>query len=362
MNVKKKLYNLKITIMKNLKLVSILILTTLFSFTSCQDETDVKNGQHPNTNTANSETANNLERSAMHDGSFDDFLDDTSCSSILLPVVATVNGTEISILTQADYALVLDILAEISGDDEVITFQFPLTVTTSNYTEVTVTSQAEYEALMDACDDLEDEGKDAISCIDIDFPITILTYSTNLEQTGSVVIQSEEELYAYMNDFDANAFFAIDYPITVTVNGETTVTLHSDADLKGSISECLGVQEMEDDAEDDAEELEEALVQGSYKVASFLNAGVEKSEDYAQYTIDFANDYSLTAINTAIGTVEGTYEVTSSTEVFLELNFSGNATFSVLNQQWKVVDFGDGSSVKLQSTTNEAITLTLSQI
>src|SRR5690606_41344137 len=100
MNVKKKLYNLKITIMKNLKLVSILILTTLFSFTSCQDETDVENGQHPNTNTANSETANNLERSAMHDGSFDDFLDRKSCSSILLPVVATVNGTEISILTQ----------------------------------------------------------------------------------------------------------------------------------------------------------------------------------------------------------------------------------------------------------------------
>ncbi|WP_417359205.1 hypothetical protein [Galbibacter sp.] len=349
--------------MKNLKLVSILILTTLFSFTSCQDEVDVENGQNPNTNTANSQTANNLERSAMHDGSFDDFLDDTSCSSIVLPVVATVNGTEISIVSQAQYELVLEILAELNDDDDLITFQFPITVMTSNYTEITVASQAEYQAIMDACDDLENDGEDAISCIDIDFPITILTYSASLEQTGSVVIQSKMELYAYMDDFGDDEFFAIDYPITATVNGDTTVTLHSDADLKGSITECIGVEEMEDDAEDDAEELEDALVQSSFKVASFINAGVEKSADYAEYTIDFANDYSLTAINTAIGTVEGTYKVASATEVFLELNFSGNATFSVLSQQWKVVDFDDDdSSIVLQSTTNAEVTLTLNKI
>ena len=354
--------------MKKLKFVTCLVLTTLLAFTSCQDEVDVENGQNPNTNTANSQTANNLERSAMHDGSFDDFLDDTSCSSIVLPVVTSINGTEISILTQADYDLVLDILAEINDDDDAITFQFPITIKRNNYTEVTVTSQAEYEALMDACDDLENDGEDAISCIDIDFPITILTYSTNLEQTGSVVIQSEEELFDYMDDFGDDEFFAIDYPITATVNGDTTITLHSDADLKGSISECLGVQELEDDAEDDLDDLEEDLVQGTYKVASFLNAGVEKSSDYADYTIDFANDYTLTAINTAIGTVEGTYKVTSETEVFLELTFSGNATFSILSQKWKVVDFDDDddtdddSSIVLQSTTNEAITLTLSQI
>lgn len=349
--------------MKNLKLVTCLVLTTLFAFTSCQDETDVENGQNPNTNTANSETANNLERSAMYDGSFDDFLDDTSCSSIVLPVVATINGTEVSLLTKTDYELVLNILGEINDDDDLITFQFPLTIKTSSYTEVTVTSQAEYEALMDACDDLENEGEDAISCIDIDFPITILTYSANLEQTGSVVIQSEEELYAYMDDFGDDEFFAIDYPITATVNGETTITLNSDADLKGRISECLGVEEIEDDAEDDAEDLESFLVQGTFKVESFLNAGVEKSADYAEYTIDFANDFTLTAVNTTIGTVEGTYKVTSETEVFLNLTFSSNATFDVLTQQWKVTSFDDdGSSISLQSTTNEAITLTLSQI
>ena len=188
--------------MKNLKLITTVFLTALLTLTSCQDEIDNETGENPNTNTnaANSQTANNLERSSMYDGSFDDFLDGVSCSSILLPVTATVNNTEITIISQADYQQVLNILGEFNTDDDTVVLQFPFTIALSNYTEVVVTNQAEYDAIIDACEEAEATAQNALTCVDINFPITILTYNLNLDQTGSVVIESEEQLFNYINN------------------------------------------------------------------------------------------------------------------------------------------------------------------
>jgi hypothetical protein len=53
-------------------------------------------GENPNTNAANSTTANNLKRTSMYD-SFDDFIDG-ACSSIVLPAIAKVNGSQVTLL------------------------------------------------------------------------------------------------------------------------------------------------------------------------------------------------------------------------------------------------------------------------
>jgi len=347
--------------MKNLKKFTAIIFLSFLGLTSCQKEIDSENGQNPNTNNADSPTASNLKRSSMYDGSFDDFLDGISCSSIVLPAVATVNGQQITLVTQSDYQLILNILGQFTNDDDTVSLQFPLTVKTSNYTEVVVTSQTQYDGLISACETVEAEGKSAISCIDIDFPITILTYSLNLEQTGSVVIQSEQQLYAYLNNFGNEALFSVQYPITATLNNETEITIASDLDLLASISDCISIEDTENEAENEAKELETILVNGAFKVQNFINAGVNKTTDYANFTIDFANDLTCTAVNGTISTVQGTYKVTSETEVFLNLAFSGNATFNLLNHTWEVTSYSN-SSISLKSTTDAAITLVLTQI
>lgn len=350
--------------MKNLKLITAIVLTSLLTFTSCQDEIDNENGQDPNTNNANSRTAKNLERSSMHDGSFDDFLDGISCSSVLLPVTATVNGTQVTIINQIDYQQVLNIIGEFNDDDDTVVFQFPITVQLSNYTTVVVANQAEYNALIDACEEAKNEAEDAISCLDINFPITILTYSLNFEQTGSVVIESEQELYNYMDNFGSGELFAVSYPITATLSDETVVTLNSDIDLQSSINDCLDQEELEEEAEQEAEALEDFLVETNFKVQSFINSGVETANDYVDYSIDFANDLTVEAtniVNAAIESVEGTYQVTSETEVFLNLTFTGNATFNLLNHTWEITSFNN-TSVSLKSTTDTAVTLVLNKI
>ncbi|MBT8325518.1 MAG: hypothetical protein HKN99_04270 [Winogradskyella sp.] len=350
--------------MKTLKFITAIIVMSLFTLTSCQDEIDNENGQNPNTNTANSETANNLRRTAMYDGSFDDFLDGISCSSLVLPVTATVNNQEVTIVSSASYSQVLEILAEFNDDEDTVQLQFPVTVNLRNYTQVVVTNQAQYDEIMAACEAAEDAADDAISCIDIDFPISILTYNLNAEQTGSVVLESQQELYTYMSNFEDDQLFAVNYPITISFDGESTTTITSDAQLNASIVECLAQEDIEEEAEENANALESILVDGLFRVEAFVNAGVDTANTYADYTIDFANDLTVRAENTVNQTaedVEGTYEVASETEVYLSLQFSGNTSFNLLNNSWEVTNYSE-TSISLQSTTDAAVTLVLGQL
>lgn len=350
--------------MNNLKFITTILLMSFIGFTSCQDEDDKINEENQKTNAANSPTAQNLERSSMHDGSFDDFLDGVSCSSILLPVTATVNGTEVNVVSESDYSTVLDILTEYNNDDDNVTLHFPLSVQLSNYTEIQISNQLEYNLLLSACNQAENTSEEAINCLNIDFPITIFTYNLNFDQTGSVVLESEEELYTYMNDFGNDEYFGVNYPITATMNNDTVISITSDLDLQAKITECIATEEDMEEAEENADTVETILVNSAFKVQSFIDASVEKANDYANYTIEFAGDLSCTAqntVDTTINNVQGTYEVTSQTEVYFNLTFSGNATLELLNNSWEVTSYSQ-SSISLQSTTNAAVTLVLAQI
>ena len=347
--------------MKKLKTITGAALMMLIFFTSCQSEIDEVQGQNPNTNSANSTTTNNLKRTSMYDGSFDDFLDRASCSSILLPVTAKINGVQVSILSQLDYQQVISIFGQYNNDQDTVVLQFPLKVKLSNYTEATVNNQTEYNAILNACTSAENSGQDAISSVNIKFPITILMYNLSLEQTGSVVITSEQQLYTYMSNVSTTELFSVKYPISLTIADGTMQTVTSDAELQAAITASLKIETAMGVAVENSKKLETILVNGKFKVDSFVNAGVNSATNYKDYTVDFANNLSVTAINLLNTTVNGTYAVSSQVDVFLNLNFSGNATFLLLNNKWKITSF-TATTISLQSSTNAAVTLVLKQI
>lgn len=347
--------------MKKLKIVTGIALMAILGFTSCQSEIDDVQGENPNTNSANSTTTTNLKRTSMYDGSFDDFLDGASCSSIVLPVTAKVNGVQVSILNQLDYQQVISIFGQSNNDQDTVVLQFPLKVKLSNYTEVIVTNQTEYNAILNACTSAEASGQDAISSVNISFPITILTYNLSLQQTGSVVITSEQQLYAYMSNVSSTELYSVNYPISVTIADGTKMMVSSDAELQAAITASLKTEAAIAAAVENRKKLETILVNGKFKVDSFINAGVNSATNYKDFTIDFANNLSITAVNLLNTTVNGTYTTSSELNVFLKLNFSGNASFALLNNTWKVTSF-TASTITLQSSTNAAVTLVLKQI
>jgi hypothetical protein len=347
--------------MKKLKILTRIALMTILGFTSCQSEVDEIQGENPNTNSANSTTTSNLKRTSMYDGSFDDFLDGASCSSILLPVTAKVNGTQVSILSQLDYQLVISIFGQLNNDQDTVVLQFPFKVRLSNYTEATVNSQAEYNAILAACSSAEASGQGAISSVNISFPITIFTYNLSVQQTGSVVITSEQQLYAYMSNVSSSELYSVNYPIAVTIADGTKMIISSDAELQATITVSLKMAATKAEEVQNSKKLETILVNGKFKVDSFISAGINSASSYKDFTIDFANNLSVTAVNLLSTTVNGTYAVSSELSVFLKLNFLGNTSFSLLNNTWKVASF-TATTITLQSTTNAAVTVVLKQI
>jgi hypothetical protein len=347
--------------MKNLRIITGIALMSVLGFTSCQSEVDDVQGQNPNTNAANSTTANNMKRTSMYDGSFDNFIDGTSCSSIVLPATATVNGVKVNLFSEFSYTQVISILGEFNDDEDSVTLQFPLKVKMSNYTEVVVNNQTEYNAILNACSSAEASGQAAISSINVNFPITILTYNLSSEQTGSVVITSEQELYTYMSNVSSTELFSVNYPMTVTFIDGTETTVSSDAEFQAAINASLKTEATMSEAAENGKKLETILVNGKFKVDSFVSAGVDSANNYKDFTIDFANDMSIKVVNTLSTAATGTYAVSSELSVFLKLRFSGNASFNLLNDTYKVTSF-NASSISLQSTTNAAATVVLKQI
>ena len=344
--------------MKTLKWITGIALMSIFSLTSCQSEVDEVEGDNPNTNTANSTTATNLKRVAMFDGSSDDFIDGSSCSALKFPFIAKVNGVSLTFISQLSFEQAISILGELNNNDDTVEIKFPVTLKMSDYTEVTVNSQAEYDAIVNSCEEAENDGEAAISSLDIKYPITILTYDASLEQTGSVVITSQEQMYNYMINISSTEYFSVKYPISVTLADGSSEELNSDAELKASITAALNIESSMDEAAEDKEELEEILVNGTFKVNSFINAGANLTSTYLNYTIDFANDWKIKSMNALSTIATGTYKVTSDTELYLQFGFAGSTDFSLFNNTWKVISFTD-TTITLESKTNSAVKLIL---
>lgn len=355
---------LKFIKMKTMKILAIIALTTLTIFTSCQSEENEQVGTNPNANSSTSQTAENYERTAMNDGSEDDFLDNNSCTELLFPLTATINGQEITLISSLDYEKVLEIMGEFNDDDDTVIFNFPIRVKLSNYTELTVASEADFNELKTQCEEASNAMEEAISCVNISFPITMLTYDVNIEQTGTVVVQSEEQLYNFMTDLNSDEYFSVKYPITVTLSDGTTVQVNSDAEFQDSIEECTSYEEEEETAEETADEVEAIISKSKFKVESFIEAGINKANEYADYTIEFTNDLKLVArntVNTTLENIEGTYSVSSDIKVFLNISFASNTALSALSNDWIVTTY-TSTMVTLQSKTDASVTLTFKKI
>ncbi|MAZ26432.1 MAG: hypothetical protein CL868_05045 [Cytophagaceae bacterium] len=356
--------------MKRFKTLFLMLAVAAMAFTSCQDEESEMIGTDPNTNSASSETSDLLLRTSARDGSSDDILDGNSCSSIVLPVVAEVNGQEITIVNESQFSLVADIMAQFIGDDDEVTLQFPVTVELSNYTEVVVSSQAELEQLQQACAQADQAEEDLINCLDIAYPMTVLTYDANIEQTGSLSLSSDQELYAFIGDLeDGEDFFSIQYPISLMGEGSSTTTITSDAELMAELNECEAAsdaqQELEDELEDRVEDLEEFLANTTFTVESGVDAGVDFTSDFADFTFTFANDTSIevynTLTNTLMSNIDATFDIVTNAEgeLMIELSFTGANDFEILVDTFTVTDFSNGM-LELTSTTNSAFTLVFS--
>ncbi|MDO9594584.1 MAG: hypothetical protein Q7J19_06295 [Lutibacter sp.] len=218
----------------SLKKIVFLILLPIAIF-GCMKEIDLTEGENPNSNNANSETTNYYKRVGMYDGSFDDLIDNISCSSVKLPVSLLANNIPLTITKIADYQLVSNIFNLSPIDTDTVVFNFPITIINQDYSQTSVTSQSQFNNLSALCN----QAIGAITCVDIVYPIKISLYNTTTEQTTIISIVNDRNLFDFMANLSVKEVYSVQYPINVKIIGNANISVSGDIQLKSIINDCL---------------------------------------------------------------------------------------------------------------------------
>ena len=326
---------------RKITLYTFLILCFGLFLTSCQkeeaefiDETD-----QDETITSNSTLANLLIRTSQNPGSNDDIIDGNSCTQVRYPATVIANGQKVVLESEADISLIQAIFDQFPNDTDTLEIVFPITLILQDFSEVEINDQAELDALIAVC-----QGESEIDCIDFVYPITVFTYNSNDEQTGTVTIDNDIELYLLLFNLDGDDIISIDFPISVILQDGITVEVNSNQELE----DILANADCEDEGEGDLSEFEENLTTGSWYVTYYFD-DFDETSDFEGYEFTFATDSTAQATN-GTNIVPGTWKLTTSSTPDLELFFGTNDPFDELDEDWEIIE-GASEIIRLKDVS-----------
>lgn len=317
--------------MKNtLTKLAFLLVSVLVLFSCQKEESEMIDETDEETITANSTLAVLLGRSSQNAGDLDDIIDGSDCVEVVLPITVFANGQKVIITDEDDIEIVEEIFDQFPNDQDTLEILFPINVVLADFTQVTVTSQDELDAIIAAC---ENDLDDTIECVSFVYPLTFFTYDSNQQQTGTVTINSDVEMFIFLSNLDDDDIIALQYPVSVVVNGETTV-IANNAELVTLLSETNC-----DDNSVPIDELETFITSGSWYITYFFD-DLDETEDFDGYEFTFATNNTAAATNGS-NTVNGTWELTGSSTPDLELFFGTQDPFDELDEDWDIIEINE---------------------
>ncbi|MEL7004204.1 MAG: hypothetical protein AAFN93_15905 [Bacteroidota bacterium] len=185
---KRKQYTMKMIEKLNAFFISLAMFLAVILVTGCQDEVEEVITPPPEEAiTSNSNVANLITRTTLRDGSQDNILDSSSCTSIVLPISVIANGLEITIDSIADFVVLERIFDELDDDEDLLEFIFPITVILSDHSEIVINSEEELDNILEGC--IEGGNDDDIECIDFNYPISVNIFDTNSQVAEVITLQ-----------------------------------------------------------------------------------------------------------------------------------------------------------------------------
>ncbi len=323
-------------------LLAIVLFTILI--TSCQEE--AQEVIDPNTEeviTANSNVARLIERTTLRDGSSDNILDSTSCTSIVLPVTVIANGLEITIDSFEDFETLEEIFDEFEVDEDILELIFPITVVLADHTEVVVDDEDDFDDLVDDCIEFGDD--DDIECLDFVYPITINVFNSDNQVADVVTFTNDEDLFDFFDDLEEEDVVSIEFPISVLLYDDTQVEINSLVELENLIEDVEDECDEDDDNDFDDEKVDpsdfiEVLIDGDWVITMFYDEDDETAE-FNGFIFTFLEDGTVVA---KAGNLEihGVWEMESDDgELEFEMDFGDFSPFDELSEDWVVVQSDD---------------------
>ena len=309
--------------MKNLLFAFFVLIT----FYACQDEvTEVTEPTEEENIEAGSSLALRIQNTTSNDGSPDNIIDGANCLSINLPVTVVVNGLEIIIDSEEDYEVIEAIFDEFDGDDDSLEIVFPITIILNDYTEITIESYDELEEFIDECSG-ENELDDDIECIDFVYPFTVSIFNTDFQVIDTITIESDSQLYAFIDELDGSLLAGINYPVNMELFDGTIIQVNNNTELLNAIENADDTCDEDDDndyGDDDTNDIPvDDFIDFLTNCTWFIDDMEIDDEDLEDYYEGF--EFSFNA--------NGTIEVVSETDTY-----SGT---------WEIVDGAAGIQISI---------------
>nr|WP_299174740.1 hypothetical protein [uncultured Allomuricauda sp.] len=341
------------------KLINNLMYVTLFAvaltFTSCQEEFEEVNGNNQETLEAGSSTALLIEKTSSNDGSFDNIVDGASCFALKFPYTVNVNGVDVSIDSEEDLQTIEDIFDEVDVDEDILEILFPITITYADFSELVIENKEQLRELASEC--VEGGDDDDIECIDFVYPITLFTFDINSQQTGEVMVESDEQLRKFFDGLEDGDLVSIEFPITLKKFDGTEITAGSNAELAQALE--MAEDECDEDDDDDfndddfdEERFDFCLTQCPWQVREVQRDGTDRTEQYLEYLMTFTEDGGVIVKDREGNIFNGTWSSSFTDRgPLLTLEFNTLVDF---NLEWLVYEIGD-HTIKLYAEDGNKI-------
>ena len=300
---------------KPLKFLSLLFFAMTLLVVSCREEESQLIEANPDeVLKSNSTVASLLMRTAMNDGSEDNILYNANCFSFELPITINVNGLEVMVDTQMDLQIVEEIFDEFDDDDDSVEFFFPITIVLADFSEIAINNFSELDDLADDCAG-ENMFDDDLECADIKYPVTLSVFNTNNEIIDTITLDSDRELYFFVDELDDDDIVNVNFPVTIILYNGTEIEVNN----LDQLEEIL--EDVEDDCDEDddydyndddcdsctTDQIVEYLTGcDNWYVKDMERNDIDLEEQYVGYTFSFSSDGGLEAIN-GTNTYTGTW-------------------------------------------------------
>jgi hypothetical protein len=284
---------------------------------SCQmDEETV--AQNTNSFSKSSAISSLIMRVSQYETSVDNILDGTSICSIKLPVQVTINNEYVYVISEADFQTVKDIKEQSNSDDDIVHFGFPITIVYPNYQEFSVNTQQQLNYIFSQYGD--DSNCHEINCIDFDYPISINKYNMNNQVASTVTIQSNSQLYNFVNDLDTNEIVGLVYPIMLNKLNGPSITISNNSQLENAIE--IAVDECNSNSGPPLM-LHDVLASGTWYV-SYCYYEYDETNYYSYYDFTFSNNGMVSALKNTTS-INGNWSIQNDgLEQRLDLHFDGS--------------------------------------
>jgi hypothetical protein len=341
----------------------LMLIISVLMLPACQEEIEPEIDINSETSILpQSELADYISRVTLLDGSQDNIIDQSSCTTVIFPISGLYDEDDEADDTTDDEDEYVEV--NFNSIEEVFAFGvealeiewiYPIRVILANHAEVVLSNSDDLEDIQDNC--IEGGDDEDIECIDFVYPIRLSVFNNRTELASTELIFSDKEMYRVFNDPDQ--VISIEYPISlidlqaaVTVIGNNEQLLENIRSVEGACDE----QDLVDLDEDVFTDLGQLLVNSDWRIDLFED-GTNTTSLYEGFTLDFRSDLTVIA-SSEDDVFEGDWEIDLfEGTTILEFNFDEEGTaFSILNDaEWEVINV-DQDTINLEASSDDGIT------